>query len=1117
MAIYGRWQATIVNEAGDIQPGALVEVRSETAGFPLAIIYSDRAGTTPINNPATADSNGYVFFHVAGGAYKIVASYTDGSRTWRYVPIGTAGETDVADLPDLLPFSQDDPNAVERTILEKDREIVSVTDFDTFQHAVDYCVDNGSELWMPPGAHTPASGVTISDSIIMRGSGWLTTAIQAPQGSNFKLLHFTGGRPDIRDVAIFGAGGQGFVSNTLDITTISGSAHTIHLDGCVDANIERCYITGGWSCILNDAADTIIDRCFIAYALGSASVYNRGIALWMRRCKCDQSWPVSTPAYGYTAPSARANSTHYDAGQTSTLSGFILQCKTAGTTAGSAPALKSYFQDIADGSVVWNLVGPTTSYSLLLDTGASETHIDQSDFSGCWNTAAIGLRNLGAGTAPYLTFISQCVISQSPGGSIDATDGKALYVDSSEIYGGLNTGSSALAVRSNWAGELNAVGNLIASGAIGIYNAAGVRNRAFGNSVGGFATAAFYTKAGVSDWDFSFNEAGSNLTAGANAAALIVEAGGSDHWKFIGNDTRGTTGSAIQDSSTGTDKTIHSNGIATTTAWPHDMLPTGDNLYTLGSASKRWSQIYAMAGTIYGDLTTNRAFISTNAGLFLHDSDASNWLNIKTPSNLTADRILNFTTGDADRTVTLNGNPTLADWFDQAVKTTSNPQFATIELGAASDTTLSRASAGVAAVEGVNLLASNAAGIQTFLTSPSSANLRTALTDSTGTGVNVFDTAPAFTTSITTPKVIGGTGTGSTLTLQSTSGVGATDGIAFNVGNNGATQAVYINKNGRISLGYQNTSDGGAVRLDIVESGGGGQMRFRYDTSGSGLLINQNSSGGNTSINLQANARLSFATNNSDRLYIQAAGGVSIGTATSINAGDLLATGMFGIGSTNAPAHFVDIAAGTATVAPLRMASGTNLTTPVAGTHEYDGVQHYKTIDTSSGRGAVPVEQYFHLTADGSTISTIANFFGTTSNISLVASAYYEIEIEVFFLNTTAGTVTWTLTNSAAPTSQNIDFEMSPLTGIVAPGSASATMLRGQIEKDATAALAFTTGTLTTAVEHFARFKIKLQNGTGTSLKIQATKNVGGTITPRLGSRWLCRRMSPNNIGTFAA
>lgn len=92
-------------------------------------------------------------------------------------------------------------------------------------------------------------------------------------------------------------------------------------------------------------------------------------------------------------------------------------------------------------------------------------------------------------------------------------------------------------------------------------------------------------------------------------------------------------------------------------------------------------------------------------------------------------------------------------------------------------------------------------GVQTFLTTPSSANLASALTDKTGTGVNVFATEPTFTTSITDPLVIGGTGTGSTLSLRSTSGVGATDAILFQVGDNGATEAARFTTGGNFVVG----------------------------------------------------------------------------------------------------------------------------------------------------------------------------------------------------------------------------------------------------------------------------------------------------------------------------
>lgn len=56
-------------------------------------------------------------------------------------------------------------------------------------------------------------------------------------------------------------------------------------------------------------------------------------------------------------------------------------------------------------------------------------------------------------------------------------------------------------------------------------------------------------------------------------------------------------------------------------------------------------------------------------------------------------------------------------------------------------------------------------------------------------------------TSATTPLVIGGTGTGSSLEFRSTSGVGATDLIKFTVGNNGATEAMRILNNGTLVIG----------------------------------------------------------------------------------------------------------------------------------------------------------------------------------------------------------------------------------------------------------------------------------------------------------------------------
>ena len=66
--------------------------------------------------------------------------------------------------------------------------------------------------------------------------------------------------------------------------------------------------------------------------------------------------------------------------------------------------------------------------------------------------------------------------------------------------------------------------------------------------------------------------------------------------------------------------------------------------------------------------------------LLLEDSDASHYLVLTTTSNLTANRNLIFVPGDADRTITLTGNPTLADWFNQSVKNNSIPLFGGLQI-----------------------------------------------------------------------------------------------------------------------------------------------------------------------------------------------------------------------------------------------------------------------------------------------------------------------------------------------------------------------------------------------------------------------------------------------------
>lgn len=93
-------QFTVTDGAGNVVPGAHVEVRREVPGQPLAVLKEDRAGVIALSNPFDADENGFVRFYVVGGSYKIrVYTGPSGAPTFeaeprRHVAIGLNSESD---------------------------------------------------------------------------------------------------------------------------------------------------------------------------------------------------------------------------------------------------------------------------------------------------------------------------------------------------------------------------------------------------------------------------------------------------------------------------------------------------------------------------------------------------------------------------------------------------------------------------------------------------------------------------------------------------------------------------------------------------------------------------------------------------------------------------------------------------------------------------------------------------------------------------------------------------------------------------------------------------------------------------------------------------------------
>lgn len=284
-------------------------------------------------------------------------------------------------------------------------------------------------------------------------------------------------------------------------------------------------------------------------------------------------------------------------------------------------------------------------------------------------------------------------------------------------------------------------------------------------------TAASLTANGVnctannSDVQFNASQIFANSYSAIYSEATKLVVNGSriyDNGASVGAERRGIviaagkaiiTGNDIGNTGAGTSQTI---GVATAV----DAVTIVGNIFDGNSSAPITTGVSLVNSVIWGNKGAE-AFdsVPNSVGLGLRDSDSSHILSIKTASNLTAARDLIFNPGDASRTITLSGNPTLADWFDQSVKAGASPTFITInvtslELGAGqTDTTLTRVSAGRAAIEGSNLVMfSDAGNLPATATndSASAGNLGQYIESVIGSGsaVSLTSTTPANLTSI---------------------------------------------------------------------------------------------------------------------------------------------------------------------------------------------------------------------------------------------------------------------------------------------------------------------------------------------------------------------------------
>lgn len=209
------------------------------------------------------------------------------------------------------------------------------------------------------------------------------------------------------------------------------------------------------------------------------------------------------------------------------------------------------------------------------------------------------------------------------------------------------------------------------------------------------------------------------------------------------------------------------------------------------------------------------------------------------------------------------------------------------------------------------------------------------------------------------------------------------------------------------------------------------------------------------------------------------------------------------------------VGAGSATAASkMKITSGTLLTTPEAGAVEYDGNAFYETVNATEGRLLTPNYAFFRLTSDaGAPIGAgIADYFGSNSAFPTVASAIYLFEAFLWFLKSTAGTVTWTLTNTGTYANVVACALETASAGFTAGNAQAYGLVAGTTQAQSLGV----TGSLADAANHATWLRALVEITNAGNIRLRATESAG-TITPLRGSFYRVTRLPAGNVGAFVA
>lgn len=208
----------------------------------------------------------------------------------------------------------------------------------------------------------------------------------------------------------------------------------------------------------------------------------------------------------------------------------------------------------------------------------------------------------------------------------------------------------------------------------------------------------------------------------------------------------------------------------------------------------------------------------------------------------------------------------------------------------------------------------------------------------------------------------------------------------------------------------QNTNSGSSASADLTLSNNIGTATTNYANFG----INSNGWAGSLGTASLTAPNVTYLTSTSSDLVIGTTTNNPIRFVTNSGADKVVIDGV---------AH-LDVAAGTASKAPLDLTAGTNLTTAASGSIEYDGTTLYFT-PIASQRGVVVTESFIATTATRTLASAItlqsifAGSTGATNGALTVngsTSYYFECSLNLSAMSATSGNLGFSIVGAGGAT-----------------------------------------------------------------------------------------------------